>query len=691
MKLPPFLRRSADAAPRPAAGAKTAWAVAGCALAVALTMLAPLALFAAGDAARFSRGEEMTAPYQPRTVAGDDLYLVRMLAERSDAEVASYQTSMDGAGELDDSQPIYLSGSDNLQYSPVLAPRCKEVLSELVDAGVLRYDWVSTLLDEPDDVTQSWFYGASDTLGFLTISRREEGGEGQEQMRMTLESRTGKVVALQLDLNTAYATQPDAESVLRAWVAFNDLDILGDWQPPAGTRWQDTGLYSARGGLLATCVSVNLAEGHMAISLDLVPCTPEQLQAAALAGQGEASGITDAQIDAAQTLYRLDSRICNQGEVVYYLRDAGGHSLVMCLDTIHGLAWPACRVSGCPHAGPECPACIEREVAALHRADDGGVYLFLPESYERDGQRLPPQILEIAADWQSRRTVAELTGDHAGFLAVGQGVAYVALNSEESDYGTQPRRVAAIDLATGQRTLTPTLLDNNEQLQGCCGNCLMVMRSVSGRADRNPGSGYSDLSSQIDQRVATMEAELIDPATGARRHIAWLPGSLSGGGQPYNGMVDGSEWLFTTYTLNTADELETWNVVVDLRSGEPRALQLPSNLFVTNAALAPEGGFAGGWLYITQPGIYGSVLLYAPDAGEQYEIPDNIPHNGWNPQALTAGGLLMAHGDIMAGGACLIAQEELVRYGQDALRPVEERIWADSYQEMEAWVPDLAG
>ena len=115
-------RPAQDAAPRApglSPGRITALAAAGCVLAVLLTMLAPSAMFTLGDAARFSNAARMDTPYQSRTVEGDDLYLVRMLNERAEAESAAYQAE---ASDGNSSQPIYFGGEGQPAAQPAAGP-----------------------------------------------------------------------------------------------------------------------------------------------------------------------------------------------------------------------------------------------------------------------------------------------------------------------------------------------------------------------------------------------------------------------------------------------------------------------------------------------------------------------------------------------------------------------------------------
>ena len=646
MKLP--IRRGAPLR-RPALQAAAA-----CALAAALTMAAPTLMFAVGDAARFGRPSAAQSPYQSRPVEGDDLYLVRLLKERDEAVLALNKSSETGE-DKSAGGAFYLPAPTDLQYSELLAPRCAEVLQEMEDAGVLPADWLEPLTGLAQDVPAS-FVGSTDTLGFLTISGgglqkaameaqgQETGAEsdwawpgGGVSLNLVVESRTGKAVSLQAGLSGVGYTAPDAASVLRAWVALNDLDILGDWQAPAGTRWEQTGLYSANGGLLATFVwAEDPWQDVSMLSLDLVPCTAAELSAARAAGSGEASGIADGMVQSG-ALQRPGAPGAgfNDGSGYYFAQpvpgQADGLMRIVRVDYAAGSRGCVCTLPGCSHDSLDCPACFDGQGAseASLYVEEGQVYVLLPFADAVAGGGEPARVLAVAADGRSRRTVAELQTDDLEYVAAGGGTVYGLVHTDGYDYGTQPANLVEIRLADGQRTLTPTLVASGETVLGCQGGCLVTARPVDGRA----GNGQFRVALGDEGQV---ELCLLDPASGSRRRVAELTGASAGFGV----RGEDTHWLVRTsgYASGGADYLN-W---VDLLSGEVETTVGGGLEGVPLAALAAAGDtFWDGWVYfpnaVTDGGGNSDLMMAAasevwfPSLGDQ----------GWYPAAATGDGRLL--------------------------------------------------
>ena len=469
----------------------------------------------------------------------------------------------------------------------------------------------------------------------------------------------------------------DTEAVLRAWVAMNDLDILGDWTVPENTIWQDTGLYSARGGLLATCVTV-MDDGNAlgGVALDLVPCTPQQMQAAALAGEGDASGITNNQLYTGGGLVDVRSDFCNTYREVYFL-DGGYDSLtplqVLCMDASAGTVQIACRKPDCTHSDESCPAVVgdayDNGAGAYLHAANGKLYVLLSACTDGEGMQRPPRIVELSAARTSKRTVAALTGDNIEYLAGSVSTVYGLLNTSGSAGGTQPRRLVAVDLATGQRTLTPALIGPDEQITGCYNGCLVAVRRVYSRAWLP--ENFTVISSWLRSQATRLEVELIDPAAGSRRHVAWLPGNDIFFSQPYSA----NEFLFVTEAghVSTDGVTQAENLpatVVNLRSGSNWQFDLPEEdvySLTTYASLSAPGVEQRNLVVYRAPDSGG---LYDPATGEVRQLPRDVVVQGWFPAALTSCGLLVQR-EGTAGEILGIADPDALLYtGADAIRPV---------------------
>lgn len=628
------------------------WIVLGCVLAVALTAAAPAAMFALGDMARFSRPADADRPYVSRTVDGDDLYLVRMLHERQEAALAA------SLGGQDSGQPLYLSASfsyETMQFDSGLVTRCAAMLRQLADGGVLPYNWISGVLAAAS--TNAWtFRGSSDSLGFTTIGYFPGENDGSQQMSMTLESRTGKLVSLQLT-QTVAADPPDTATVLYAWVAMNDLDILGDWAPPAGTQWESSGLYSARGQLLATCVSAfDDAAGRMVLSLDLVPCTEDELTASAAAEPARA-GLTDGalMVRMGQRSDMLWQYSFNTGSSLYYLSPIeGGYSRLMRLDYDSYTCGCGCRKAGCGHRDASCPAVLPQD-GPLFVDAAGRVYLW-PHSGELavDDLSTPATLLCFDPAANETSSVATLyNGAALTPLAVRDNVLYVrqaANAADRAENDPAPDTVLAVDLAAGSRTATPTLLARDETVAGVQGSCLVTVRR------RDPRAAVSGLTTPLflSEPLSTavqLEVDLLDPATGQR----WQVAALDGAALASANRLTESAWLFCTWSgaagADTAGEASLW--AVDLETGIVDGYTflppyLSSNLKTIGGWMADTPANADcsipPWLYLPQveQGETGLAdCLYMLDSGDTLRIVPGLYSSGWEIVAAADDGRLV--------------------------------------------------
>ena len=233
------------------------WAV-GCALVIALGMLAPSAMFALTDTAFFSNREQTGGGYQSLTPKGSDYYLVRMLHERRDANYASNMEGDNGQGGF------YYQSYDSTGSLPIdytLSPKVQQVFDEYTALGIVEYAWVESFyvdMAAEGIEPEMNFSGSSDTLGFLSIACDVNGSR---RLGITMEAHTGKVVELFFQVtDPGLAYSPNVQQVLNQWIALNDLEGLGDWTVPAGTCWEDVSLYSARGEVIALCWYENTGE-----------------------------------------------------------------------------------------------------------------------------------------------------------------------------------------------------------------------------------------------------------------------------------------------------------------------------------------------------------------------------------------------------------------------------------------------
>lgn len=631
--------------PRRAGRLRTALILLACALAVAMTAAAPALMFALGDIARFARPADVDKPYASRTVDGDDLYLVRMLHERQEASVAA------SAGQQSSGQSLYLGASfsfDSMQNDISLPVRCAEILRQLADGGVLPYNWVDETLAatsyDPDS-----FRGSSDSLGFTVIGYFPGWTDDVQQMSMTLESRTGKLVSLQM-IAPDDASVPDASTVLNAWIQLCDLDILGDWTIPVGTQWESTGLYSARGGLLATCVTVyNEEQGMWGISLDLVPCTQDELTAATLAQElsqaAESSGTMVRMNTWSQQGYYF-----NSGSDLYFLQptDTGLYRMTD-LNYTDGTLSCVCRKSLCQHDSTDCPACFTRD-SAIYVDDSGRIYVF-QEGERSDSVSQPSVLYAIDPGGKETSVVATLYSTSIlEPLAVCNGLLFVRQYGSSAEVNPltdpTPDTVLAVSLTTGERSVTPTRMGSGEEILGVCDGFLVTVRRIDGRAFRNSLLTPSFLSTWTAQQIY-LEMDLLNPATGERYRIAQLDGQYMGNG---GGLYLSDTWLVPVWS-SAPDAADTgtptlWQVSVSAGTASLFTLPLPSLSTIPNVEpLASRMADGRSGSYNALPWIYLSGLLdenntlydviYAVDSGSLLRIEPSLYEDSWQIIAVT--------------------------------------------------------
>ena len=661
--------------PRP--DRRTLQAAAVCALAAVLALAAPLAMFALGDAARFGRPAAAQTPYQSRQVQGDDLYLVRMLREREQAELELYQARATGSSAADSG--FYLPAQTDLQYSELLAPRTARMLQEMQDAGVLPIDWLYPLIQRAES-DPAHFVGSTDTLGFLTVANDNapadpgEFASGWETdvpsgtaalelpfVNLVAESRTGKVVSLQGVLPGIGLPAPDPRQALRAWVSLNDLDLLGDWEVPEGTCWEDNGLYSRSGELLATLIFAQDEDAGVSLfSLDLAPCPPSRLQAARNALPGQESGISDSQITSGAL--QPVRPWYNTGDAYYFYEPVSSRlespMRLLQVDFSNGSYTCPCTLPGCAHDTLDCPACFGDQYATntgLY-VENGAIYLFLPRRFDPyTGGERAAEIQVVSAGGTRRDTVASLPDDMQ-YLAAGGGTVYGLLRTDSYDYGTRPASLAAVSLTDGTRTVTDALLAPGEQVLGCQGGLLVTARQNDRRAG---AAGGSDFVGAWLRAGGTSELCLLDPVTGSRRQAATLEGKVTQAGH-----IGGTVWgvALSPGRPNGGVLLQR----VDLLTGEAEdVMSAPGGLIQAIAVAdraAPGSGRWDGWVYVA---FRDNDCLYGPN-GEFYALPP-LSAQGWQLRAAAGSGIFLYAGEGDSQPLCLAWPEDLAAHGEDAI------------------------
>lgn len=670
------------------------WAV-GCAAVIVLGALAPVAMFALTDTALFSSREQTGGGYQSLTPQGSDYYLVRMLHERRDACYTSSLSQDNGQGGFY-YQTYDSTGSLPMDYT--LAPKVEQVFDEYVSLGILDSIWLDGFYQDlaaDNAVLDYSLSGSSDTLGFLSIACDREGAG--RRLGITMEARTGKVVELYL-----HTSQPgltgfgDAGDMLQRWIDLNDLRDLGDWTVPTGTCWEDFGLYSARGELMAICWMEEDEEGSI-LWMDMQPCTPEMLAAGTFAPPAEASAITDELLDrdTLKAPARWQGEVYTDGDTGFYIctRDDGSGQ-VRRLDYSAGTDVCVCQKPGCSHDSADCPAWLSREEMAYSSpclfAAEGCVYLSFSgdpgiqdedqalfmlmendwEVTEESIQRmLRVGIDRISADGLTREKLADLPQDDATdwyCVAVEGTRAWFVRSLLYLDSEEPADNYLVCDLTTGQITESPAQFFRYQDVFGCYGGCLVTRRTV------DPMSILHYWSSAMGSAGQTTDLscyELVDLSTGERR-------AVTSGDYSEMGFQGGQ--LYSARDKLVSVSLEGWARMLDLRTGATETVLLPDLLMTrvledpvgVASRLVPDCGLP--WMQFWYDD---TVIFYDPVTGELFQSALDGP---CVVRAVTGDGRAVVENQTSPQDAgYLIGPAEDLRQSAPAFAPL---LWADDSQ-----------
>ena len=288
---------------------------------------------------------------------GDDLYLVRALAQRSR-----------WAGSTQ--EPLY--GEVDMGYNGQML--MASYLDEMRAAGVLPEALGVPLVDglEADDAYQCTYQ--ADTAGFLTLALTQQQTNSR-LCELTVESRTGKVVSARLCLiNAGPVGAAGAKAdMLRAYCEYLGLDMLEDWAPCSGTSYGEDAVYSRDGEMLLAAGTVQddtLGDRYLLLNARVLPAdTYAQMEQAFDAMQASGGALA-----ACEGLQKLDGGPQPLDETRCMLPvNAGAGVLLTVLDKAAMQQGVLCGRPGCAHsAKSECPALVQSSLGAFARG--GRVY-----------------------------------------------------------------------------------------------------------------------------------------------------------------------------------------------------------------------------------------------------------------------------------------------------------------------------
>ena len=168
---------------------------------------------------------------------GDDLYLVRALAQRRQQAGGESEAPY---GEMDmgyEGQALMASYLDEMQAAGVLPQELTEAFRYAAESGTAVYTY------------------QADGAGFLTLALTEPE-INRRLYELTVESHTGKVVSARLWMWHPFDVAAARADMLRAYCEDLGLDMLEDWAACTGTYYGEEAIYSANGETLVAASTV---------------------------------------------------------------------------------------------------------------------------------------------------------------------------------------------------------------------------------------------------------------------------------------------------------------------------------------------------------------------------------------------------------------------------------------------------
>ena len=353
-----------------------------CAALVAVLACLPLLWFRAQDARMFGTVNQSSGLYESREVSGDDFYLLQQVKNRTQMNRTDWMVS---AG-LDGTATLYTPAGNsryNMTSSDTAADFAASLLTQLHDAEVLPDTWYHVAADNLSSYSSGELYTSSDSLGITRLLRYphaaydESDPEYNESPTFALDydNKTGRLLNLwvqaPLDDPTLLSGSPvslNISDLLNAWVQWEGLTDLGDWTVPYGSDYVETGLYSARGNALLTCV-------YGSFTLDDVPRAYYSMQLTwqpyAPTPQPGSTDLLPAEPLPETSDYYYTDVIAYQWDddraAAVFDYDA---NLILRTNLSTGVQTVFCDVPGCTHTTSSCPARITDQMYSLVPAGD---------------------------------------------------------------------------------------------------------------------------------------------------------------------------------------------------------------------------------------------------------------------------------------------------------------------------------
>ena len=660
-----------------------------CAALVAVLACLPLLWFRAQDARMFGTVNQSSGLYESREVSGDDFYLLQQVKNRTQMNRTDWMVS---AG-LDGTAALYTPAGNsryNMTSSDTAADFAASLLTQLHDAEVLPDTWYHVAADNLSSYSSGELYTSSDSLGITRLLRYphatydESDPEYNESPTFALDydNKTGRLLNLwvqaPLDDPTLLSGSPvllNISDLLNAWVQWEGLTDLGDWTVPYGSDYAETGLYSARGNALLTCV-------YGSFTLDDVPRAYYSMQLTwqpyAPTPQPGSTDLLPAEPLPETSDYYYTDVIAYQWDddraAAVFDYDA---NLILRTNLSTGVQTVFCDVSGCTHTTSSCPAritdqmyslvpagdCVylvygtyspttakgasgadinamsDDEIMRWARAADAGVPLALYtqelEPYTQEDVTAARRLMQNAfgqgriemLDGTTRTELVRLDHDAVYIGGCDSTYLYGIMRSQQ---GEEPTRWFRMERTTGQYETMP--IPDTDHLCGVWNNQLVLFRERCAEPFTSDKISDYSLAGSYSSRFqnTSYDVVLYDPVTAQSRRLYSL--NENSGSFTHAALYGDSLYLDTTLWENPDDT--PFNAIrLNLRNGEQTALE---SLLGIDRSDYPYGYLLGS---STVANLYsqkwGTMMLFRSNSGQGGEslllnfAAGSVFHTSW--------------------------------------------------------------
>ena len=633
-----------------------------CAALVAVLACLPLLWFRIQDASLFGIARKNSGLYESREVSGDDFYLLQQVKNRTQMSRTIWMTST-GLGTAASLYTPAGSSRSDMTTSNTAADFTASLLTELNDAGVLPDAWYHAAADSLSSYNSNELYTSSDSLGITRVLRYPHAAYDESDpayyeypvFALDYDNKTGRLLSLWIQSpldGTVVQESPDTSTLLNAWVQWEGLADLGDWTAPYGSDYAETGLYSAKGNALLTCVSGifsvdDASYAYYSMQLNWQPYDPTPQPGSTDLLPAEPLPETSDFYYTDVIAYQWDDD--NTAAVFDY--DA---NLILRTDLNTGVQTVFCNIPGCTHTTSSCPArvtdnlytlvpagdCVylvygtysnaqskdssitdinamsDDEIVRWARAADAGVPLALyPQELEpyteedvaaarRQLQNTFGQGRIEVLDGTTRTELVQL--DHEAVYVGGCDAIYL-YGMMRDQQGEEPTRWFRMERATGQYETFP--IPDASHLCGIWNNQLVLFRERCTEPFDSENLSAFNLTGNYVSRYqnTSYDVVLYDPVTAQCRRLYSL--NETSGSFNQVALYDASLYL-DVITWDDPYDTQYNNIRLNLRSGEQTALD--PILGVDQSDLSSGYMMDSTGVATLSPQKWGTMLLHTP-------------------------------------------------------------------------------